>query len=145
MTWYQVEVGACKLVGFIHLMLAVAILSGGDQRFPPSEYAPLLQLTDGRAWPYGAAWLVGGVLMTWGGGRARWLGLAIGILVTYLFAMLFGLGAANSPNASYTPAAAYGGYGLINSTLLAMMVMHHHRLLERWGLVDRWGRNPGED
>lgn len=127
LTWRQLERGACTLLGFIHCTLGLAVLSGGGQRFPPPNYTPLVEAANGSIWVYGLVWLVGGALMLTPSIPARLIGVGINTLLSNVWAALFAVAAFRDLTASYTPTAAYGGYGLLNAVLFALMIMHLRR------------------
>lgn len=127
LTWNQVERVASVLLGIIHCSLALAVFAGGQQRFPPPNYAPLLTFSGGRVWPYGLLWLTGGLLMILCCGRCRLWGIFISFLISNTWAALFLVAVLNNPSASFTPTAAYGGYGLLNAVLFTMIWMHSRR------------------
>ena len=54
-------------------------------------------------------------------GRA--IGVVIVIVLSNVWAALFGIAAHENPAASYTPSVAYGGYALLNSVLLGLMYL----------------------
>lgn len=55
--------------------------------------------------------------------KARILGTGVVVIVSSLWAGLFAVAAYNSPEAAYTPIAAYGGYALLNATMFWTMMM----------------------
>lgn len=124
LTWKQLESGACWVLGFIHVMLGMAVWIGGIDRFPPPNYTPLLDFTDGRIWPYAFLWASGGIVMALFQGWWRLLGIGLVLIVTNLWAALFLVAALHNPSASFTPTAAYGGYGLLNGILLWLVWLH---------------------
>lgn len=126
-TWGQLESGCCILLGIVHTMLGVAVLVGGETRFPPPNYTPLLEVANGKVWPYGAVWVAGGLAMIFARGGWRLLGIVIVVVISNLWAGLFFYATLKSPFASYTPTAAYGGYGLLNAALFAVMWTHRRR------------------
>lgn len=123
-TWPQLERWFCYLLGFIHMTLGVAVLVGGTHRFPPPNYSPLLEFTNGRVWPYGVLWISGGAIMILARGGWRLIGIGLVVLISNLWAALFFVATQESALASYTPVAAYGGYGLINAVLFWLTYMH---------------------
>lgn len=125
--WSVVEKLVCFLLGTIHISLGVATAIGGPDRFPPPGYGPLLDLTNGYTWPYGVLWAAGGTIMILAHGLWRLIGIGTVILISNLWAAMFMIAAFESPTAPFTPIAAYGGYGLVNGVLFALMVMHARR------------------
>jgi uncharacterized membrane protein len=123
-TWRQFERGLCLLLGTVHFLLGFVTWVGGEERFPAPGYTPLLQLSNGVVWPYGIAWMIGGAIMILCRSDFRLVGIGIVILVSNLWAALFMLAAFNDPHAPLTPMVAYGGYGLMNAVLAAIIWMH---------------------
>src|SRR5690606_36123653 len=64
----------------IHWGLGVAILVGGRDRFAVPAYQPLIDMTGGHTWIWGAHILVAGILMMvpfkWPNILGLWLGMA---------------------------------------------------------------------
>lgn len=125
--WNHVEKTVCRLLGFIHISLAIATIVGGARRFPAPNYTQILDLTNGQVWPYGFMWLVGGLMMMVHSTGWRLAGTAFVVAVSSLWATLFAIAAYEVPNAAYTPVAAYGGYGLLNAVMF-------------WVMFERWWR-----
>lgn len=128
--WLSVEKSACRVLGFIHLSLAIAVLAGGAKRFPAPSYTSMLNLTHGHAWPYGVLWLIGGLTMLLNKTLWRVIGCSFIVVVSCLWASLFAIAAWEIPTAAITPVVAYGGYAFINATMASLMIM---RLWRRRG------------
>lgn len=129
-TWVSLEDTVCRVLGVIHIALGAAVLIGGRERFPAPTYTTLLDASGGDVWPYGTLWAVAGLFMLFA--HRRWVqmtGLFISILITNLWAALFGVAAYKFPTAGLTPAVAYGGYGLLSGVLLGFMIVTSAR---RW-------------
>lgn len=124
LTWDELGRGVCLLLGFIHVMLGVATIAGGPERFPAPSYTAMLDFAGARVWPYGILWIVGGILMFLRTRPVRMIGVGIVVIISNLWASLFAVAAFQDPDAAYTPVAAYGGYGLINAVLFALMWTH---------------------
>lgn len=125
--WYSVEQSVCRLLAVIHVSLAVAVIIGGSRRFPAPNYDSMLSLTNGRAWPYGVVWLIGGLIMMADSTAWRIVGCGLIVFISCLWAALFSIAAYQIPTAALTPIAAYGGYALINATMGWLMWMHRRR------------------
>lgn len=124
-TWRELERGICLMLGTIHFLLGFVTWVGGEERFPAPGYTPLLNLSSGVVWPYGIAWMTGGLLMILcKTSNLRLVGISIVVMVSNLWAALFCLAAFHDPHAPLTPIAAYGGYGLMNAVLAAIILMH---------------------
>jgi len=54
----------------------------------------------------------------------RLVGIALVVFISNLWAALFLVAAYDDSAAPLTPVAAYGGYGLLNAVLAALIVMH---------------------
>lgn len=113
-------------MGTIHFLLGFVTWVGGEARFPAPAYTPLLDLA-GVAWPYGLLWMIGGTIMIVFKSDYRLVGIAIAVAVSNLWAALFALAAYNVSTAPLTPIVAYGGYGLLNALLFALIVTHRGR------------------
>lgn len=123
--WRVVENAVCWALGPIHIALGIAVLLGGPKRFPPPTYEYVLAFTGGESWPYGIMWITAGIMMTFGRGWFRYLGVGVAIFICNLWAALFLVAAFKNPNAAFTATIAYGGYGLLNGLLFAMMSVYH--------------------
>lgn len=122
-TWKELERGICLLLGTVHFFLGFVTWVGGEQRFPAPGYTPLLDLSNGITWPYGIAWMLGGAIMLLCKSPFRLVGISIVVLVSNLWAALFAIAAYRDDHAPLTPIIAYGGYGLINAVLAAIIVV----------------------
>ena len=117
------EVTTRRLMGLVHVCLGVAIVAGGDDRFPPPTYEPLLQWFDGQVWPWGVWTLLAGLMMLLG--NQRWLLIgATWIAMAWMLcaAALFGVAVVKFDNAGSTAMVAYGGYALIDAYVLRRLV-----------------------
>lgn len=130
LTWDQLGRGACAVLGVIHVCLGLSVLMGGVERFPPPSYIPLINFSDGITWPYGAWWLIGGLLMFVPRRSIRMLGTVMSTLVSCLWMGLFLTAAIVYDSAALTPVAAYGGYALLNAILSALMWTHREYIDE---------------
>lgn len=121
--WYRMERSVCRILGMIHLGLAAAVIVGGNDRFPAPNYNAMLAITNGRAWPYGVVWMIGGLLMLVNSTIWRIVGCGFIVFISCLWAGLFAIAAHQNPHAAYTPIAAYGGYGLLNAVMMWTMLI----------------------
>ena len=123
--WLEVDRILSITLGCIHMGLGLAVFLGGPERFPSPNYDVLLDVADGRVWPYGVVWIIGGLLMVVPCHiYCRMLGMAIIITIANIWAALFGVAAYEDSSASFTPAVAYEGYAIMNATLLWLTWMH---------------------
>lgn len=122
--WSSVERLACMYLGIIHLGFGVLIGLGGVTRFPPPTYQPLLDLTHGHVWPYGAAYLTSGLLLLGGQSWTRMTGAATGILANSSFAALFLVAVFKYPTAGATAWWAYLTLASQSAALAALMWTH---------------------
>jgi hypothetical protein len=68
--------------------------------------------------------MLGGLIMVFVRSTFRLVGIAFIVIVSNLWAAMFCLAALREPFAPLTPIVAYGGYGLMNAVLAALIVMH---------------------
>lgn len=122
--WRQFERGICLMLGSVHFLLGFVTLVGGRERFPSPGYTPLLDLSNGVVWPYGLMWMLGGFVMVVAKNNWRLAGVSIVVIIANLWAAMFAIAAFKDPHAPLTPVAAYGGYGLMNAVLAALIVIH---------------------
>lgn len=127
----EVERIIARMLGYIHVALGIAVQAGGPERFPSPNYDVLLRVSDGYVWPYGLAWIAGGVLMVFPFRvQVRCAGMVLIVILANIWAALFGIAAYEDPTASFTPTAAYGGYALLNAVLLWLTWMHTRKINE---------------
>lgn len=107
----------------VHAGLGFAIIAGGSRRFSPPSYQPLIDFTHGHTWIWGAIILISAALMC---APFRWpniIGLWIGMVWMIMWMALFAVATVNYPNAVATAMVAYGGFAMINASLLTARVM----------------------
>ena len=108
----------------VHTGFAMAILIGSSIRFQLDQTVALLQITDGRMWPWGLWIGVSGILMAV---RSRTLD-AVGLLTACLWMNLWMAGffvairTAPNPTLIAMIGVALGGYGAVNAILFAAKV-----------------------
>lgn len=120
-----------RILGAIHIALGLAVQIGGPERFPHPNYDPLLEVSNGYVWPYGLGWILGGILMVMPCRiQLRYLGMSIIIILSNVWAALFAVAAYEDVEAALTPTAAYGGYALLNGTLLWLTYIHTRKTNE---------------
>lgn len=125
MGWKQVERIATTYLGIINLGFGVAILVGGAIRFPPPTYAPLLDLTGGQVWPYGAVYLASGAFLVYG--PSLWshlVGAVLSIAANSAFAALFLVAVLTFPNAGATAWWAYFAFATQSATVAFLLWTH---------------------
>lgn len=114
-----------RILGVVHVALGAAVQIGGPERFPSPNYDVLLRVSEGRVWPYGVAWILGGALMILQFNICfRYAGMIMIIVLSNIWAVMFAVAAYEDSTASFTPTAAYGGYALLNATLLWLTYIH---------------------
>ena len=107
----------------VHVGLGVVIVVGGSERFAPPSYQPLIDFTGDRVWIWGVIILLSAALMST---PFRWpniIGLWIGMSWMILWMTLFAVATVNYPDAVSTAMVAYGGFAMINASLLTARVM----------------------
>ena len=109
----------------VHWGLGLSVVVGGRARFTVPTYQPLIDLTQGHVWIWGAAIMLSAALMMvpfkWLSVAGIWLGMCWMIMWTSLFSVSL----VQYPHAAATPVVAYAGFAMINAALLTA------RLLER--------------
>lgn len=120
---YLVSQWVTSVMIIVHWGLAIAILVGGKARFSLPTYQPLIELTGGNTWIWGATIGLSGILMTipfkWPNVAGLWLGMFWMILWT----VLFSVSVTQDPGSAATPAVAYAGFAMINAALLTVRVI----------------------
>jgi len=107
----------------LHVGMGVAVLAGGERRFSIPSYQPLIDMSDGRTWLWGAWVLCAGLLMTM---PARWpqiVGLWLGMCWNIIWSALFSVAMVQYPTASATAAVAYIGFAMLDAALLTARVI----------------------
>lgn len=128
MGWTQVERIVTTYLGIINLGFGIAILVGGAIRFPPPTYQPLLDMTGGQVWPYGAMFLASGVLLAWGQSwTAHLIGAVLGIMANSAFSALFLVAVLTFPDAGATAWWAYFAFAS-QSAAVACLLWTHRRV-----------------
>lgn len=111
----------------VHVCLGLAIILGGPQRFVKPTYQPLIDMVHGNTWIWGAAIITSACLMTV---PFRWpiiIGLWLGMSWMAMWMGLFAVSAVSYEEAAATPMVAYGGFALINASLLTARVLDKHK------------------
>lgn len=122
---------ASAYMGVINLGFAICILVGGVPRFLTATYRPLLDLTHGQVWPYGAIYLVSGLLLMARWPIARIVGAACGIIAHSSFSALFLVAVIRFPEAGATAWWAYLAFASQSAALATLgwgtWRENHHR------------------
>lgn len=111
------------IVIMIHIGLAIAVLTGGVQRFSIPSYNPLIFYTHGETWIWGVWIGVSGVLMSV---PFRWpniVGLWIGLFWHTIWMTCFIIAARMYETAAATPIPMYGGMAMLCAALLTARVI----------------------
>lgn len=106
-----------------HVGLGVAVLAGGRERFSFPTYQPLVDLTHGETWIWGA-WILfsAGFMMV----PDRWpqiIGLWTGMVWHIMWCSLFAVAIVQYPTAGATAAVGYGAFALIDAALLTARIV----------------------
>lgn len=107
----------------IHLGLAVAIVSGGIQRFSVPSYSPLIAYTNGHVWIWGVWIAASAFLMS---APFRWpniIGLWIGMVWHIGWMSCFTIATLRYETAAATPVPVYGGMAMLCAALLTARVI----------------------
>lgn len=107
----------------IHVSLGVAVLAGGEQRFPPPTYQPLIDLTNGETWIWGLWSLAASLLMMVPTKWPQICGLWIGMFWNVMWCACFALAVVEYATAGATAAVVYGGLAAIDAALLTARVV----------------------
>lgn len=111
---------ASSYMGVINVGFAICILVGGAVRFPPPTYRPLLEITHGSVWPYGAIYLTSGLLLLVGYPMARIVGAACGVIAHSSFSALFLVAVVKFPEAGATAWWAYLAFASQSAALATL-------------------------
>lgn len=117
----------CNVMTAVHVGLGVAIIVGGPVRFAPPSYTPLVEMTNGQTWVWGA-WTLGAAMLMmvpykWVQAAGLWLGMFWMIMWSALFAVAM----IHSPEANSTATVAYAGFAMIDAALLTAKVLERDR------------------
>ena len=111
----------------VHFGLGGAILVGGVERFQLPTYQPLIDISGGRVWLWGAAIILSGAMMA---ARDRWIsiaGLWLGMTWMVMWASLFAVSVTSHAESAATPVVAYAGFAMINASLLTARALELRR------------------
>jgi len=111
----------------VHWGLGLSVLIGGQQRFTVPTYQPLIDMTDGHIWLWGATIMASATLMMMPFKWPNIAGLWLGMMWMIMWASLFSVSLVQYPNAAATPVVAYAGFAMINTALLTARVMERPR------------------
>lgn len=112
-----------NIMTLVHAGLGVAVLAGGPERFSFPTYQPLVDMTNGETWIWGAWVLAAAGLMTV---PARWpqiVGLWLGMAWSIMWCALFAIAVVTYPTAGATACIAYGGFAMIDAALLTARII----------------------
>ena len=107
----------------VHIGLAVAIISGGVQRFSRPSYSPLIEYTRGNVWIWGLILAISAILMAT---PFRWfnvIGLWIGMVWHICWMSCFTIAVLRFETAAATPIPVYGGMAMFCAALLTARVI----------------------
>lgn len=111
------------IVIMIHMGLAMAIISGGVERFAIPSYNPLVEYTQGHVWIWGAWIGISGILISvpfkWPNVVGLWLGMTFSIV----WMVCFTIAVVRYDNAASTTIPMYGGLAVLNTALLTARVL----------------------
>ena len=116
-----------SIVIMVHVGLAVAIVSGGVQRFSRPSYSPLIDYVDGQVWVWGFLLAISAILMAT---PFRWfniIGLWIGMVWHMCWMFCFAIAALRFETAAATPIPVYGGLAMFCAALLTARVIDKNK------------------
>lgn len=108
---------------FVNAGLAVAIIGGGESRFPPPSYLPLIEYSRSNVWIFGAFIGLAAFLMLCYNRTISIIGLWLSMFWHIIWMAAFIISAVNYENSAVTPIPAYCGFALISATLLTARVL----------------------
>lgn len=108
---------------FVNGGLAIAILWGGEMRFPPPSYLPLLEYTNGNVWIWGVLIGLAAFLMLCYNKTISIIGLWLSMFWHIVWMTAFIISAVSYERSAMTPIPVYCGLALISATLLTARVI----------------------
>lgn len=112
-----------RTVAAVDAALAMAILAGGDARFPIPTYQPLLEITGGSSWPWGISIGIAAFLIMVHSRYANLLGLAISFLWLNLISAMFITAIIQFPEAGSTAPIPYAGLAAMHVALMVLKLV----------------------
>ena len=114
-----------RCILFADAALAMAILAGGTTRFPFPTYQPLLELSDGHAWPWGVSIGAAAILLAVHNRVANFVGLALSFLWMNLFSAMFAVAIVQYPAADSVAPIPYATLAVVHVALLTLKVVEY--------------------
>lgn len=108
---------------FVNAGLAVAIIAGGEARFPPPSYLPLIEYSRNNVWIWGVLIGLAAILMLCYNKTISVIGLWLSMFWHTVWMAAFIISAVYYENSAVTPIPAYCGFALISATLLTARVL----------------------
>lgn len=111
------------IIIMIHFGLAVAVLTGGVQRFSVPSYNPLIYYSGGHTWLWGLWIGISAVLIST---PFRWpniIGLWLGMFWHMVWMTCFSIATLRYETAAATPIPIYGGMAMLCAALLTARVI----------------------
>lgn len=121
---------AYMAIVFSNSALAMGILAGGRARFPFPTYQPLLDLSHGQVWPWGATIGATAVLMAVHHQSANLVGLCVSFAWYNLFSAMFAVAIVQYPNAGATAPVPYLALAMIHVALITLKIVEIRRARE---------------
>lgn len=112
-----------RTVAAVDAALAMAILAGGNARFPLPTYQPLLELTNGQSWPWGVSIGAAAFMIMIHSQVLNLLGLAISFLWLNLISAMFVTAIVQFPGAGSTAPIPYVGLAAMHVALMVLKVV----------------------
>lgn len=125
--WRDIERMAAVQLAIIHAGLGCSIIAGGSERFSRPSYDALLDMTGGRAWPYGLMFIGVAVMLAVPHPAVSFAGHWAGVVALNVFSGLFFLSMVQYPAASATAWWIYFSFGTIHGFNLALMMVRRRR------------------
>lgn len=114
-----------RVVAVGHVALGVSILIGGIARFPYPTYQPMLDLTRGAVWPWGAVIITSGVAMLIPHRVLNLAGLGVGFCWFNLFSAMFAVALWKYDESGSTAPVPYFILGAIHVALLTLKIAEY--------------------
>lgn len=118
---------AYMAIVFANSALSMGILAGGDARFPYPTYQPLLDLTNGHVWPWGASIGIAAIFMAVHSRYANLFGLALSFAWYNLFSAMFAVAIVQYDTAGATAPVPYLALAMIHVALITLKIVEIRR------------------
>lgn len=122
---YAILQFVCRVIAAFHIIIGIAIIVGGEARFPFPSYQPMLDLTNHAVWPLGVTAISSGLAMLFPHRLVMLVGLGVGFLWLNLFAAAFAVALFTYPNAGSTAPVPYWIIAVLHVALMTLRVAEY--------------------